>query len=288
MKKHLIVLSTLVLLAFTSCHKIIPAIILSGNDITEEFIIDGSYTELCVDNGFEVTVSDAVDQITITADENIMPKVLVEKVGDKVRIRLKPLLVNIEPDLDLKVLLPYNADLTSVDLLGASEFHSEYGLDGETVEVELSDASEFYCDINAHEVDVNLSGASYFCGDILANEADVDLSGSSDIESNVDITEFRLDLAGASDAKLLGQVAKLKINLTGASKIIKQVVEGRYGLVCEQCEGFMSGASSAYIHCDENIKVNLSGASDLHYTGTAFTGVSSISGGSEIIHEVNP
>lgn len=284
MKKYLFILSAIVLFAFTSCNKII----LSGNNITEEFIIDGSYTELCVENAFEVTVTDAVDQITITTDENVMPKVLVEKDGDKLKIHLKPLSINIGTDLELKVLLPYNADLTSVDLSGASEFRSEYGLAGETVEVELSGASDFYCDINAHKVDVDLSGASNFYGDILANEADVDLSGSSDIEGMVEIPEFDLGLDGASDAKLLGQVDKLKINLTGASNIIRQVVEGRYGLVCEQCEGEMSGASSAYIHCDGNILVDLTGASDLHFTGTAFTGDSSTSGGSEIIHEVNP
>lgn len=284
MKKYLFILSAIVLFAFTSCNKII----LSGNNITEEFIIDGSYTELCVENAFEVTVTDAVDQITITTDENVMPKVLVEKDGDKLKIHLKPLSINIGTDLELKVLLPYNDDLTNVDLSGASEFRSEYGLAGETVEVELSGASDFYCDINAHKVDVDLSGASNFYGDILANEADVDLSGSSDIEGTVDVPEFDLGLDGASDAKLLGQVAKLKINLTGASNIVRQVVEGRYGLVCEQCEGSMSGASSAYIHCDGNIIVNLSGASDLHFTGTAFTGDSSTSGGSEIIHEVNP
>lgn len=284
MKKYLFILSAIVLFAFTSCNKII----LSGNNITEEFIIDGSYTELCVENAFEVTVTDAVDQITITTDENVMPKVLVEKDGDKLKIHLKPLSINIGTDLELKVLLPYNADLTNVDLSGASEFRSEYGLVGEMVEVELSGASDFYCNINAHKVDVDLSGASNFYGDILANEADVDLSGSSDIEGTVDVPEFDLGLDGASDAKLLGQVAKLKINLTGASNIVRQVVEGRYGLVCEQCEGSMSGASSAYIHCDGNIIVNLSGASDLHFTGTAFTGDSSTSGGSEIIHEVNP
>jgi len=46
--------------------------------------------------------------------------------------------------------------------------------------------------------------------------------------------------------------------------------------------------SNAYIHCDGSIKVNLSGASDLHFTGTAFTGDSSTSGASDIIHDVLP
>ena len=303
MKKYLIVLSALVLFAFSSCNKII----LSGNNITQEFSIDGSYTELVVENAFEITVSDAVSQITVMTDENVMPKVLVEKDGNKLRIRLKPLSVNIGSDLELKVVLPYNADLTKVSLSGASELRSNYGLDGQIVEVELSGASSFYCDLDANEVDVNLSGASdfygdivaadvdidlsgasNFVGDIFANEIDADLTGSSNIKGDVSATELDLDLEGASDATFMGQVTTLKINLSGASNIVRTLEGNRYGLACDNCEGTISGSSDAYIHCDGSIKVNLSGSSKLHFTGNAFTGDSTTSGGSNIIHDVNP
>ena len=36
--------------------------------------------------------------------------------------------------------------------------------------MELSGASNFYCDIDADEVDIDLSGASDFIGEILADE----------------------------------------------------------------------------------------------------------------------
>ena len=171
MRKHLFILSTLVLFAFCSCNKF------AGDPVTQNFNIEGSYTELQVENAFEVTVSDAVNQITVTAGENVMPNVIVEKIGNKLRIHLKAL-TNAYGS-DLKVVIPYNADLTCVDLSGASEFHSEYGLDGERIEVELSGASEFYCDLYANEVEVDLSGASEFFGDIDADDIDVDLSGAS-------------------------------------------------------------------------------------------------------------
>lgn len=303
MKKYLIVLSAIVLFAFTSCNKIM----LSGNNITQEFNVPGYYTELCVENAFEVTVSDAVSQITITTDENVMPKVLVEKEGEKLKIHLKPLSVNIGSDLELKVLLPYNADLKKVNLSGASEFRSNYGLDGQKVEVELSGASAFYCNVEADEVDVQLSGSSDYYGDIAATDVDIDLTGSSDfngdiiaaeidmdltgssnIKGNMSATELDLDLEGASDAILIGEVTALKINLAGASNIVKTLEGTRYGFACDNCEGAMSGASEAYIHCDGTIRVSLSGASDLHFTGNAFTGDCTTSGGSNIIHDVLP
>ena len=280
MKKHLLILSTLVLFAFCSCQKF------AGDPVTKDFSIEGAYTELEVEDAFDVTVSDAATQITITAGERVMPNVVVEIIENTLKIYLKGWHTNLGSDMT--VILPYNADLMSVDLSGASEFHSEYGLEGEKVRVELSGASEFYCDIDADEVDIDLSGASDFYGDVLADEIDMDLSGSSNIKGYVEAFDLNLEMSGASDATIEGQVGTLKIDLSGASNIIKKVVENRYALACDNCEGTMSGSSDVYIHCDGNIKVNLSGASDLHFTGNAFTADSSTSSGSDIIHDVNP
>jgi hypothetical protein len=278
MRKYLFILSTLILFALCSCNKI------AGDPISKDFSIEGSYTELQVENGFDVTVSDAVNQITVTAGENVMPNVLVEKSGNKLRIHLKAL-TNAYGS-DLKVVLPSNADLTNVNLSGASKFYSEYGLDGQKVDVELSGASEFYSDIYADEVDVDMSGASEFFGDIDADEIDMDLSSASKVEGYVTAIEFDIELSGGSDATLEGQVAELEINLSGASDIIEKVVENRYALICDHCKGSMSGASNAYIHCDGSIKVSLSGGSELHYTGNAATTGSDCTGGSEVSHDV--
>lgn len=185
----------------------------------------------------------------------------------------------------MTVILPYNADLTSVELSGASVFHSEYCLEGEKVEVGLSGASDFYCDIDADEVNISLSGASDFFGEVLAEEIEMDLSGSSKIKGYVDADELDLDLSGASEATIEGQVGTLKMDLTGASDINKTINGNRYGFACDQCEGSISGASNVYINCDGTIKVNLSGASDLHYTGNAATTGSTTSGGSDIYHD---
>ena len=278
MRKQLFILSTLVLFALSSCQKF------AGDPVTQDFNIEGSYTELQVENGFDVTVSDAATAITITAGENVMPNVVVEIVGNELRIHLKPMASSYGSEM--KVILPYNAELTDVDLSGSSEFHSEYGLDAQKVDVELSGASEFYCNLYADEVELDLSGASVFFGDVEADKIDMDLSGASKIKGYVAANDLDLELSGASDATLEGEVNKLELNLSGASNIIEKVVGSRYALVCDRCEGSMSGGSDAYIHCDGSIKVSLSGGSELHYTGNAATTGSECSGGSVISHDV--
>lgn len=234
-----------------------------GKPVTKDFEVAGPYTSLDVSNAFDVTVSDAVDKVQITAGEKVMPNVRVELEGNTLRIYLKPQKSTFS---SMKVLLPYNAALTDIDFSGASDFHSKFGLEGTKVTVSLSGASDCDCDIRAEEIEI-------------------DGSGASDFEGRVTAACLKLDLSGDSDAEIEGEVGKLVLDLSGASDIESSVVNRRYGLVCNSCEGSLSGASDAYLHCDGIISVSLSGASDLHYTGDATTSDCSTSGGSSIQHD---
>lgn len=130
---------------------------------------------------------------------------------------------------------------------------------------------------NGDRLDVRLKEGSYFFNSIVKvelpsnpNLVKVVLSDASDIECEVNAEEFVINLTDASDANLQGHVGKLTIKLDDASSIKKNIINNRYALSCDECEVSMSGASDAYIHCDGNIKVvELYGASDLHYTGSA-------------------
>lgn len=239
MKKNLIVLSAIALMAFCSCTE------WEGDPITQEFSADGNYTELVVQDAFDVTVSETVSQVTITAGENIMSKVRVVREGDELKIYLKGWTVS---SGEMKVLLPYNPNLKSVELSGASDFRSNYALTGHEVEVELSGASDFYGFVEADELDLNVSGAS--------------------------------------NATIEGVVNKLDMNISGSSDLEQKIVDNRYSLVCNQCECSISGSSDAYIHCDGAIRGSVSGSSSLNYTGNASTTGCSVSGSSNVTHDV--
>ena len=240
MKKYLTILSALTLTLLCGCSKT------DGDPTTKDFSINNTYTELNVSHAFNVTVSDAVTQVTVTAGERIMPKVIVEEKDGELTIRLKSLSV---AHSELKAVIPYNANLKDVDLSGASEFHSQHPIIAPSVSIELSGASSFYGEVEA-------------------------------------TTELDLELSGASDAALTGTVGLLDIDLSGSSEVKRTTSGNKYGLVCDRCEGDISGASTAYFHCDGAIAVSLSGSSDLHYTGNASTSGCSTSGSSNVIHDV--
>ena len=113
----------------------------------------------------------------------------------------------------------------------------------------------------------------------------MELSGSSSLEGNFESTLLDMDLSGGSDVKLIGKTTTLKLDLSGSCEIVRQTIGSCYALECDYCQGSMSGASDAYIHCNNSIQVELSGASELHYTGDATTTGCSMSGGSSVIRD---
>jgi hypothetical protein len=240
----------------------------AGEQMTMTFDADTDYTALHVEDAIDVSVSNNVDRVTVTAGEHVMPNVIVETIGDKLKIGFRK---NFRRHgSEISVILPYNSDLKSIDLSNASEYHSDLALKGTDVEVRLSGASELCCDIEAIDVKI-------------------DASGASSVKSNVKSLVLDIELSGASEALLEGYAGKLTMDLSGASDIVKKVSGNRYALSCGECEVALSGASDAYIHCDGNIKVvSLTGASGLHYTGDASVTLTAggVSDSSDIDHDV--
>lgn len=198
MKKYLLLLASISTFAFCSCSK------WDGDPITKEFSVDNTYTELTVSDAFDVTVSDQVSQVTITAGDNIMSKVRVEKEGNTLKIYLKGWAISHN---DMKVLLPYNPSLKNIELSGASDFRSDFALTGPEVEIEASGASDFYGIVIADELDIDLSGASEATIDGQVTKLDMNISGSSTLEQKVVNNRYSLaceqcecSISGSSDA----------------------------------------------------------------------------------------
>lgn len=198
MKKYLIALSTLAVMAFCSCSN------WDGDLTTQEFSIDGTYTELEIEDAFDVTVSEEVSQVVVTAGDRIMSKVKVEKSGDKLKIYLKGWTIS---HGTMKVLLPYNPDLKKVDLSGASDFSSAYTITAKEVELDLSGASGFYGIVEADELELDISGSSNATIEGVVGKVDMDISGSSDLVQKIVDNHYSLvcdqcecSISGSSDA----------------------------------------------------------------------------------------
>ena len=258
MKKYffLIIATTLLMSSCVKEH-------LTGNTITQTFDVPGQYTKLSISNNIVVKFSNQVQQIEATADEGIMPNLVIKLVNGELKLYRKN--GNFFLSSPIEISLPYNDQLRKVNLSGVSFF---------------------YGNLDAAEIEIEASGLSMFEGNLIATEIEVELSGESSVNCrNLSASKLELEASGASKAMLIGSVIDFDLDLSGASKLETESTGTQYAFECQQCECELSGASIAYFHCDGTIKGDLSGASEIHYSGNANTYDCHLSGSSKVVHE---
>ena len=240
-KKTLTLLSCCLLIALFSCTK--P----SGVEVTEHFPAPSSYYSLYISDGVDVTVSDRVDEIVITADENVMQKINVTCKSGRLRITRSDF--SVYHLMKAKVLIPYNMYLHELDVESNSSFTSSYGLEGTDIKI----TANYYS-----EVDINY---------ILADNLRMHLEFNSDFEGDLDVMKQMDLIMEDSDAKISGATAILNLKMSDDSEIDEEWYNGGYAFECNECNGTMTKDCKAYIHCYDNIAMRLTDNCFLYCTG---------------------
>ena len=216
MKKTLVILSLCAL--FFGCTKD------WGTPATRNYPINGAYTKLDVSNAFKVTVSDQVTDVVVTVGELAHDRVVVRVVDGELQIGFKP---NTMYNGKAVAVIPANANLSDLELSGASSFTGD--LRGDDVDIELSGASTYRGTVEATELDIDLSGASdAILSGACQTKMEIDLSGASTLKAaNLSAMSVYGEMSGASDADVTC-CFNLNVKLSGASTLT-------YGTSSEEC-----------------------------------------------------
>ena len=128
---------------------------------------------------------------------------------------------------------------------------------------------------------IGVSGASKVTGEntISVNDRlNLEASGASKINLDLNGGTITGDISGASNLNLRGQVSKIDVEASGASHV------KAYDLVTDDAVFNCSGASSAEVTANKNLRVDASGASHIKYRGNANVSQSA-SGASKVTRE---
>jgi len=111
---------------------------------------------------------------------------------------------------------------------------------------------------------MDVSGASdvNIVGVLKSTDLLMKLSGASNLKGELDLNNGRIILNGASDCKLSGKASRMKLQVSGASDF-----KG-YDLKSDIAELTVSGASDVQVTVEQEISVQASGASSVHYKGS--------------------
>jgi len=188
----------------------------SGNLKTKTFDFS-DFTGVKAESGFQVELTkSSTFSIEITADDNVLEDIEVDKSGDTLRIRPQRNRIYRSVTFRANITMP---DLYKIDLSGGSRasitgFNSSHDLS-----VGLSGGSAVTGDITAGDADLNLSGGSQVALSGAADNLDVNGSGGSHLElEDFSVNNADVNLSGGGRATV-NVNGTLDVNLSGGSRV---------------------------------------------------------------------
>ena len=147
----------------------------------------------------------------------------------------------------------------------------------ELFDLELSGASHgTVTGFNSVEnLDIEVSGASSLdMEQIVAGDVTLNISGASHVTGDINTDDVEFDVSGASTVQLQGIAADIELELSGASNAELD------DFIVNNASVDFSGASRGTVYVNGRLDIDLSGASNLVYTGDPTIGHVDISGAS--------
>ena len=229
----------------------------SGNLINETFDIS-DFTGIKVESGFqvEITESDSFSVVAIV-DDNVLEHIDVKKSGDTLILKPKWNRSFRSVTLSAKVTMP---DIDKVELSG-----------GAKVEINGFDSS--------NNLPIKLSGGSHLNGSVIAGDVNLSLSGGSHVNLSGSANELVANGSGGSHISLSGAAENIVIKGSGGSHFNLQ----DYSV--SDADINLSGGSHANVHVNGTLNVDISGRSEVHYTGEPTLGDIDVDWDSELIEK---
>jgi hypothetical protein len=190
----------------------------NGN-IKTETRTTGVFSSVDVSGNIDLYVKqDSVNNVKVEADENLMEYIVVTTEGDRLIVQPKEG-YNLSGSKDIKVYIS-SPLYKNLEASGACSIIGEGKItSNETLDIDLSGASDIEMEIKAPNVEAELSGAGSVSLKGETKDFSVNGSGSSDIKciglmaENVDVR-----ISGAGDAEVFASV-KLDVSVSGAGSV---------------------------------------------------------------------
>lgn len=232
------------------------AVVTGSGEVDTQEMDFSDFNKIDIGSAFDVQINRAESYLVrITIDKKLYEYLKIEQRGDTLYISLKPNYVYRDTTQQAAVSLP---DLRQLKLSGASK----------------GTVTGF---IMTHSLDFELSGASHLeLGHTIAGNSGFSLSGASRANGSIEMDDGRFNLSGASRINLSGTAKGISIDASGASDV------NLAALTALTADVSLSGASDAVIDVVNSMNIDLSGASDLEYSGNPKLGKIDMSGGSKL------
>lgn len=280
MKNRKLFIAVVVLCAVAA--QTLPARTLAAEGmLNEKEVRTRAFKRLAVGGQFNVYLSQGKGhELTIKTYKSIMPYVDVKQTNGVLNVTMDRRINRIRWNGKDRVLDLYITveNPESIRLAGACDLMAETDIRVEEFKLTASGASDVALkDVDANMIVIRNSGATDMKTEcITARELECHMSGASDFAGELDVREADLRANGASDFVLRGRAENMTLNLSGSSTLKAP------DLLIDTANLRATGSSDCRIGVEKELKVVLSGASTLHYSGDAALTDIQVSGAANI------
>ena len=193
----------------------------SGNIISKTIPAITSYDAIKASRGVRVVMEEREDDnITIKADDNVMPYVVVRKEGNSLIIGIDKN-INSLSNLNVKVFLPKNSNLNELKATSGATININTTIESRTLSVDASSAAIVnFAKADVDFFDADASSAAKISGTVKSNNSYVDASSAADIDLTILTVQCDSKASSAASIELKGQVATFNGDASSAAKII--------------------------------------------------------------------
>lgn len=221
-KSVLILASLLVSLVFASCNRFgsVSTASLRGNgDLVTKTIPCPEFTSVEAARCVEIRlVDEPAGQISVRADENVMPYVLITCDNRKLVATIDPA-VNSISDITVEVVVPKNGLIGGLSAHAAGRIAAGDLSVEQRLKVKASSAAKIEGNFTAPTFVVDASSAAKVEGRVVSGSVSVDGSSAAKIELEVDAETVEAEASSAAKIELKGRAASCKVSASSSGKV---------------------------------------------------------------------
>lgn len=255
---------------------------LRGNGIlVTKTIALPEFTKVSAHRAAEVLlVEESVKQISVRADENVMPYVVITCQKGVLEITLDDAIKNVG-EITFEVEVPMNKAITRLSSSSGAEIALKEGLtldSGESLTLTSSSAGKIEGRFERKSLELKASSGAEIKGEFRTTKIHMDASSAAEIEGRVMAEELTANASSGASIELEGTAVKSELDASSGADIDAEK------LTTTDCRAGASSGADIDCHCTGSLKASASSGGSIYNAGNpTSTEIQKSSGGSVTI-----
>lgn len=181
---------------------------------------DLSFDEISVSNSISAEIyKSEKEEVIVTAPENLLNDILVENVGKKLIVKMKPGIHISTKKIRVKI---FAKDFTDLEATSSSAVDIKDKFTQEKTSVKVKSSASVKGDLEANDLNIDAASSSSFTGNIWAVQLRVNANSSSKVELTGKTKEAVFDVSSSSTVSaqnVVAQIADVKASSSSSASL---------------------------------------------------------------------